>query len=445
MSAEQFENYLFKMFVTFNGNYELFQNSADYAYDIVVNTVKAINTPIELPEDLKYEEKGLVVHSLLIKEYITLLANLISDLKQQIKDLNISLQSVENDIDTVNTRIDNLDIPEPITVVSGCLSDVTPGVVKDIDEAFETLEENICNYLALLGTMSDWVASLSRICNNLSTDNQLANSEKYMSELTGWQHTVLTVADSYNNLWLTICDLRQAVKDILNKDIIICEKLNLTMFDIVDKTTVSCKAIWDYYTSDHVESPLQVIIDIYEGNDLITTISALAEDKEILISHPSLNAYKEYIVKARAIYSCGSSESVIWKGYLLTPLVLRKIKIEDELVSQDTEICEDNEMHQMDVLTRKTTLTLIDNEGDPIVADENIFVKLKYIISHPVYGNITSEKTFLIKVDEFKTEFEYRALGPEKIDGVCQYVSMSLSCGISINKPYYDFDNIVKC
>ena len=94
-------------------------------------------------------------------------------------------------------------IPQVTPTCSG------PDTPTNIDVAFTALEALFCSEVEALGNAQAILAAVSKQCTNLNT--QAAFSGGTMAALAGWKSTVSSLADSINNMWLTICDMRAGV------------------------------------------------------------------------------------------------------------------------------------------------------------------------------------------------------------------------------------------
>lgn len=105
--------------------------------------------------------------------------------------------------------------PEPTftlpEIVPTC---VLPAVLTPIDEVLAATEEQFCQLKAATGSPNRLFQAIGKECPGLNADKRLGPGGGLMSSITGWQPTVQNLADSLNNMWLTICDLRSAVKTI---------------------------------------------------------------------------------------------------------------------------------------------------------------------------------------------------------------------------------------
>lgn len=126
-----------------------------------------------------------------------------------------SITTINSTLSSHNTRITTL---ENATPTGSSIPQVTPicvlpSVLTDIDEVVEAIEEQFCDLRDTTGSVSELLSATTFQCPGLNSENRLSGSGT-MSTLTGWNTTVSNIADSLTNMWLTICDIRDAVKDI---------------------------------------------------------------------------------------------------------------------------------------------------------------------------------------------------------------------------------------
>jgi len=126
----------------------------------------------------------------------------------------------------------------PVLTVSSCLM----GSIQDIDVVLETLETQFCDYKTILGSTSQLTSSYAApkvVCVTGST-KQLVNPKQTMSSLTAWAPNPTTLAENLQNLWATVCDIRQAVSLILTTCCqVSCENVILRIsYKWIDKDTL---------------------------------------------------------------------------------------------------------------------------------------------------------------------------------------------------------------
>jgi hypothetical protein len=98
-----------------------------------------------------------------------------------------------------------------LLVTPVCVLPTSPDV--SVATAFEALELQFCNLRSVTGMPTALSAALTYQCQGLAQETALS-SNGAMSSLTGWRSPVTTVADALQNMFITICDMRAAVKDI---------------------------------------------------------------------------------------------------------------------------------------------------------------------------------------------------------------------------------------
>lgn len=134
------------------------------------------------------------------------------------------VQVHESDINTIKGQIQTiLNTPPPTIpqVTPNCLAGpgVVPGIPTDVDVVLNELEKQWCELTEALGSASDLTTASAQAC--LVDGGPLANATP-LSTGTGsmatafptWISPVTNFAESMNNLWLTVCDIRAAVKSI---------------------------------------------------------------------------------------------------------------------------------------------------------------------------------------------------------------------------------------
>lgn len=162
-----------------------------------------------LPTCLQYTNaQNDLVTQLPIDEYAELVAAKVCEIVADITIINTQISDHE-------TRITNLEnnTGSDYTTPQITPSCVLPSVPTDIDVVLDELEDQFCTLDTVLGGSTSLLASTTYQCDLLSTDTQLGGSGT-MSSLEGWVTPVTSVADSLTNMWLTICDMRAAIKDI---------------------------------------------------------------------------------------------------------------------------------------------------------------------------------------------------------------------------------------
>lgn len=167
---------------------------------------------------------------------------LLSDLVKRIATVlcNAWAQINTNTQDIAQLQVDVLALQNatsPTLSVSSCLL----GAIEDIDVVLENLEGEFCAYKTVFGSTAQLTSSYSPtvVCVTGST-KQLVNPKQTMSAITGWVNTPTTLAQNLQNLWLTVCDMREAVNLILTTCCqVSCENVMIKItYKWIDKDTL---------------------------------------------------------------------------------------------------------------------------------------------------------------------------------------------------------------
>jgi len=100
-----------------------------------------------------------------------------------------------------------------VTLPASCLYPVdTP-----VEAGVTAIATELCNLEQATGSPIKILSAIQKECTNMDSLKTLANRAAVYSSIPGWVTSVnyLTLADSINNMWLTICDMRTSVENIL--------------------------------------------------------------------------------------------------------------------------------------------------------------------------------------------------------------------------------------
>jgi hypothetical protein len=199
--------------------------------------------------------------------------------------------------------------PPPVyttpTMVMGCTIDIlNSGTTQGIDTVIRTFINDIwCSYVTATGTAGDLVAAVASQCIE-NTDMSKTYPAQTMSAAypTTWQTTPTTVADTIENIWVAICDLRNAlnglnVVDTNTIDLTFNTATNELQADIQDTGWVDLLG-FDYYTSSMVSSKPQcrrIGSVIYFKGTIIIPLSS-TPDNTTLVNLSSSTVYNSQTV-----------------------------------------------------------------------------------------------------------------------------------------------------
>lgn len=153
-------------------------------------------------------ELGDLVTTMQLTDYVTAIGNRVCNIIDEIEIIKLQI----NNLDIRVTALENAP-PPSFTIPQIVPNCVLPGVPTDINIVLAALEQQFCSLISATGTGPQILTSISAPCVT-STTPSLGNSSITMGAIPGWINPVATLADSVNNLWLTICDIRAAVLNI---------------------------------------------------------------------------------------------------------------------------------------------------------------------------------------------------------------------------------------
>jgi hypothetical protein len=165
-----------------------------------------------LPYCLQNVNDVLTVTKLPIDQYFNKVAFSMCEPIAQLDDNLIEIADIQVQIALLDAEITAVCAPIAGLEVTPVCS--APAIPTLINKALEALESAFCSYRNFTGTPDELSKAIALDCPNLNTLSALSNTNT-MSDIYGWVNTPTNVAQSMNNLWLTICDIRSAIRNIL--------------------------------------------------------------------------------------------------------------------------------------------------------------------------------------------------------------------------------------
>ena len=152
--------------------------------------------------------QGDTVKTMQLDDYAQAIGNKVNTIVGQVNTINDTLTNHQ-------TRIVALEVaPAPVLNLPKILPACTSAqILTSIDVVVENLETQFCELRSSTGLPNEIFSSITKTPNGLASSDQLAGSG-LMSALEGWQSQVSDLADSFNNMWLTIGDIRAAILSI---------------------------------------------------------------------------------------------------------------------------------------------------------------------------------------------------------------------------------------
>lgn len=156
---------------------------------------------------------GNLVTTMALKDYVIAIGNRVCTIIAQINTINNALQDLDIRVTYIEENCCNQPTPALPSVLSSCIG--TPGNLYVLDDFVKQLELAFCELRTATGTATEIYLAISKECAGLDGEAQLSGSGT-MSSIPGWVNIANygTAADAINNIWLTICDMRNAIKYI---------------------------------------------------------------------------------------------------------------------------------------------------------------------------------------------------------------------------------------
>jgi hypothetical protein len=413
------------------------------------------DTYVELPPCLYFtNDDGDLVTSMVLTEYVLYLANVVCTIILDINTVTNSITQINNRVNTLELQVSNLqEYTYEIFVTSQCASAPTSGQTILIQEAFANLEASFCNLQSSVGLSTELIAAINNQCPSLSSSQQLSNPPLLMSDLSGWINTPITAADSINNLWLTLCDMRSklvnyfSLPPVLPCVLIVPE--NVTALTIgTSYSTIT----WEAPSYSGVELPTGYRIEVFEWTGTAPTGPSLFDSTysgttfSANISGASIVVGTEYVVYVHSIYSCGESNGAALITELLVPTVLFKVNVIEKNVASTTVYC--NESGSPVTYTAKNKVTTVElqnfSTGLPVINGYaySIDVTLRYAITSCSYfGTAYIDVVVPILPGNSSADYTYETETWVNCGtALCTAEFTVISCGVSIDDANTVFD-----
>ena len=166
---------------------------------------------LNLPTCLQYTNgQGQLVTTLLHSNFTLTLGTKFCELKAVVDGHTGQITSLGNRV----TALDNAGGYTPPLVTPNCI--LTPGTPTAMNLVLDELENQYCQLKTVLGTNAALTTAIGQQC-NIGSAPALSKSGTMASAYSGsWNNVTTNVAQSLQNMWVTICDMRSAIYDIKN-------------------------------------------------------------------------------------------------------------------------------------------------------------------------------------------------------------------------------------
>lgn len=159
---------------------------------------------LTLPQCLQYTSGGVNIVSLSHRDFTLHLGTRFCTLKAAVDAMS-----------SHELRITTLENSPVLTLPKVTPSCILPPVSTSMNTVLTELEKQYCLLRTTLGTNGQLTAATAQICTGLNNANALSQPG-VMSNIPGWNVTVTNLAQSFQNLWLTVCDLRATMATLKN-------------------------------------------------------------------------------------------------------------------------------------------------------------------------------------------------------------------------------------
>lgn len=177
-------------------------NSSDIAY-----LKDSIDATVTIPGCLNLRDGGGdPITNLPIEDFTLILAQRLCAIIDDIQDLQTASVTQSIQIDDITGRVIRLETNGKLKVIPVCTG---PNVLTDIDDAFQSLEEDFCNVKTSLGTSTELISVISNECQGEGAGNIVRKLVDKNQAL--WSGSSQNISDTLSRMWLAICDLRGAV------------------------------------------------------------------------------------------------------------------------------------------------------------------------------------------------------------------------------------------
>jgi hypothetical protein len=250
------------------------------------------------------DQFGNNITTMNIADYAAAIGTKVCTLSTQYAALQATVGQQGQRITNLETAFANFNVPIP-TVLSNCLY---PNSSIQVNVFCQSLEQAFCDLRTATGQPTSIIAAIQQQCANLDNLPRLSGSG-LMGMIPGWtlQSNYSTAADAINNLWLTVCDIRAAVDNILNtccNDSLTCNTTSVSI------GTVSLATL-------NLDIPLQGTVNP-GAVDCVSGISLNIVDKYGTVYTPSAPAVVSNLNGSPITISLATSSLQTWSDFDIT-------------------------------------------------------------------------------------------------------------------------------
>lgn len=269
------------------------------------------NDPLSLSKNLRFVNAGgLPITEQYPNDYAITVANAVSLQIDNYNQVIATLSQYEDQIITLQGQVQNILTSgfAEHTVYSSCLSS---GGTLPVSTVTSLLVNNTCSYNTVLGTPSALSTSVAAQCSNLSTGRQYGSPTGTMSGISGWKLLPTTTADTINNIWLTLCDLRAGMGTLFAAVTPTCQNVVVGFASVLTSYTVGIQIYFSGYSfipTGFLDAGSSILITDSAGNTAtasfnIVTSSTNNTPVTILLTSSSLLPNSNYTIAVTSLTS----------------------------------------------------------------------------------------------------------------------------------------------
>ena len=142
-----------------------------------------------------------------LTDYVTAIGNRLCAIVEAVDTINETLAAYNNRLKALEEApAPTLELPQltPVCVLEGTAA---------MDEVLIALEAQFCTLITATGESSELYTAINAACAGLTANGRLSGSGA-MSSIQGWVNEPSNLAESFMNMWLTVCDMRASIKNI---------------------------------------------------------------------------------------------------------------------------------------------------------------------------------------------------------------------------------------
>lgn len=274
------------------------------------------NCFVNLPACLWYTDQstGNLVKDSTLTNFVQLLGSRYCLLQEQLNINTETIEQIAGDVEVLQNTVNNLE-DQIGTLPNVNINCITGTNSTPLVTAVQTIATTLCDLESAVEDLggNDVTQAILNQCPGLNTSPVLIGSGT-MQQISGWITNPTTVADSLSNLWLTVCDIRTAVSNILeNCCTSICSGLSIQMEitynAILNKIELSFTGnIPQGLSANPINTVLSISQPGFTGQSFPVNIQSIINTTNIVSITPanSLNLASTFVISG--VFSSESTE-----------------------------------------------------------------------------------------------------------------------------------------